>query len=168
MGVQTGNVCGATPQTSHELINIVTKRKQTSFFIYLLYTCEISEERCLFYFFSPIKDMAINGYYRKEDDFILILLKLYSRWFLGVFPSLVLRVPSRSEKLLSEHFDCHYLCSIQIPLLLRYLRVQRVNIRCCWPQRTLLPDDNLGSIQSCTLRSAMDLWCISRSRGTPN
>lgn len=43
MGVQTGNDCGATPQTSHELINDVKKRKQISFFIHLLYTCEISE-----------------------------------------------------------------------------------------------------------------------------
>lgn len=44
MGVQTGNVCGATPQTSHELINTAKKRKQKNFFILLLYTGKIMKK----------------------------------------------------------------------------------------------------------------------------
>ena len=40
IGVQTGNGWGATPQPSHELINIAKKRNKINFFIFLLYTGE--------------------------------------------------------------------------------------------------------------------------------
>ncbi len=43
IAVQTGNGCGATPQSSHEVSDAAINRKITILFIFPLYTCELLE-----------------------------------------------------------------------------------------------------------------------------